>query len=83
MKFIWFHFPSIPFYYLGDFDPFGMDIYLNYLISSEYQIYEKNALPNIQMIYILKQHLNDMERIIQMNTPRLEEFDRKKIELMF
>jgi len=40
----------MPFFYLGDLDPFGFDILINYTFGSKYQIFENLALPNITWI---------------------------------
>lgn len=37
--------PALPFFYLGDFDPFGLDILLNYLLGSRWAIAEQTQLP--------------------------------------
>ena len=47
LKFLWFHYPTIPFFYLGDLDPFGFDILLNYAFGSTFQVFENLSLPNI------------------------------------
>lgn len=42
--------PGCYFFYLGDFDPFGIDILLNYLFSTPLTVFENNNVPVIQPI---------------------------------
>lgn len=39
--------PHLPIFYLGDFDPFGIDILMNYMFSTPLTVYENNNTPTI------------------------------------
>ena len=41
------HFPDCPVFYIGDFDPFGIDILVNYLFGSPISVFENTSLPTI------------------------------------
>ncbi|KAL4471117.1 hypothetical protein ABPG72_006498 [Tetrahymena utriculariae] len=42
--------PNSPIFYLGDFDPFGLDILFNYTFGSENSVYQQDNLPNIHYL---------------------------------
>ncbi|KAL4438797.1 hypothetical protein ABPG74_013470 [Tetrahymena malaccensis] len=42
--------PNSPLFYLGDFDPFGLDILFNYTFGSEHSVYQQDNLPNIHFL---------------------------------
>ena len=42
--------PAVPFLYLGDYDPFGIEIYLNYIYSNPISMYEDLSLPIMEYI---------------------------------
>ncbi|EAR99249.3 type IIB DNA topoisomerase (macronuclear) [Tetrahymena thermophila SB210] len=42
--------PNSPLFYLGDFDPFGLDILFNYTFGSENSVYQQDNLPNIHFL---------------------------------
>ena len=50
-------YPYLVFFYLGDYDPYGIDILFNYTFSSEKQVYEYFSLPNIY--YVNPEHCVD------------------------
>lgn len=52
-------FPELPIFYLGDFDPFGLDILLNYMFGSITQIYENSNVPTIVRIGLDFRDLKD------------------------
>jgi len=49
--------PRVPFLYLGDYDPFGLDIFLNYCYSSPIALWEDLGLPFIEHIGLNAAHL--------------------------
>lgn len=44
------HKPNIPYLYIGDFDPHGVDIFMNYCYGSKLTIYEQCELPFIEFV---------------------------------
>ena len=48
--------PKLPFFYLGDFDPFGIDILLAYMFSCPIQVFEAFGMPVITPLLGLFHH---------------------------
>ena len=68
--------PSLIFLYLGDFDPFGMDIFLNYLFSTKSAIFENINLPIVRYVGFDREDISkfDLEGQVQLN-----KFDIQKL----
>lgn len=47
LKIMTHHLPNIPIFYLGDSDPHGLEIYLNYLIGTQISCYENFNIGNM------------------------------------
>ena len=50
LKRLWLDYPELPFYYLGDYDIYGIEILFNYSFGSELTVFERDNLPNINWI---------------------------------
>lgn len=72
--------PRLNFYYMGDFDAYGLDIYLNYCFGSPYTVFEENDLNFMNFLGLdgrrfLEENRNDYEDQIL----DLEVIDENKI----
>lgn len=73
-------FPLIPLFYLGDCDPFGLDILLNYTFSNEYQTFELNSLPHIHYLGVTIDEVVQLKVSKEDSLLNLNEQDLEKLK---
>lgn len=69
--------PNCMFLYLGDFDPFGIDIFLNYLFSTPLTVFENNNVPTL---YPIGMNYHDFGNFLKQPKLELSTEDLEKIE---
>ena len=76
--------PELIFFYLGDADPHGIDIFLNYLFSTAKQIYEDNSTPviwplGVNLLDFIQNGVTDrFEQLTSEDAAKIEEILERK-----